>query len=54
MPLPRRRSFLPLDVPGGTFTSALPSIVGDGRDRAEDRAIERDPHVRVDVAALDA
>src|SRR3954453_9768138 len=27
MPLPRSRSFLPLDVPGGIFTSALPSIV---------------------------
>ena len=28
MPLPRRRSFFPLDVPGGTFTSAFPAIVG--------------------------
>ena len=27
MPFPRSRSFLPLEVPGGTFTSALPSMV---------------------------
>src|SRR5580704_16209154 len=42
MPLPRKRSFLPLDVPGGTFTSALPSTVGTvGTVNLEPRAIAR-------------